>query len=159
MNCFMTIVSTLSIFVVFPIIGLSTNYSQVIYDKGLKTLNQSDSVIRVEEDEAGNFLAIYNIEERTVNDIDCSFYENLSGQLKKIDYDNDEITIKGIVIEEKFGKRTYINVDGTNLKNLSNIVYENLSSLLNLDQLLFIDCNVCGSAPFLSAVNIKKKIN
>jgi hypothetical protein len=124
----------------------------------IKVTYAQENQFKVYLDNYGDISAIYSIEEKSLgNDNNCCYFEGVNGILKKIYYEDDEMTISGIVIEETLGQRTFINIDGKILRvKMLRVDYGNLYTLFYIDSPLSIDVNSCGSGPVLSAVNIKK---
>lgn len=106
------------------------------------------------ENDSGQIIEINGLCKKTYNDPDC-FYTTKTGLLKKIEYEEDELTIRGIVFEETFGKREYINFNGLAFGMSAKIYYDKLNTILFKDNKLRIDVNVCSNSQFIEAVNIR----
>ncbi|HRI47865.1 MAG TPA: hypothetical protein PK559_12230, partial [Ignavibacteriaceae bacterium] len=106
------------------------------------------------ENDSGQIIEINGFCKKIYSDSDC-FHTTKTGLLKKIEYEEDELTIRGIVFEETFGKREFINVNGLAFGMSAKIYYDKLNTILFKDNKLIIDVNVCSSPQFIEAVNIR----
>ena len=116
--------------------------------------NRLDAQENILYDSLGNVIGILNLEDIDTNHYCIQEYK-LEGKIKKVLYEDDELTILGLIIEKNNGIRESIYLNKNYLLVLfSGKWYKELYTFLRVGENLFFDCNICGSGEIHEIINI-----